>query len=123
LSSYKGLSLCTPTALPAGFYWPIGAEPSREYSLNGYPAVAAYATESSGNSILWMWTTWQAPPILDAPSQTITRAGTQYNLYYDSGHVRMVAWHIGKTLVWVTNTLLNDMTDQQMIALATSCQT
>jgi hypothetical protein len=34
----------------------------------------------------------------------------------------MVAWRLGATRVWATNTLRDDLTRGQMLALATSCQ-
>jgi hypothetical protein len=117
----KYLRVCAPTALPSGYNW--GAlSPAREYELDGHPAVAAWASEESGVSVLWMWSTWTQAPILSSPSETITRGGHSYQLYYDSGRLRQVAWSVGKTEVWVTNTLLNALSDSQMIALATSCQ-
>jgi hypothetical protein len=121
LAPYRNLQRCAPAALPPGYTWG-SSEPAREYTLAGYPAVAAWASVSSGVSVLWMWTTWQNPPILTDPSQTIVRGGHSYQLYYDSGHLRMVAWKVGATRVWVTNTLLNALSDDQMLALATSCQ-
>ena len=84
--------------------------------------MAAWATVQSGVSVLWMWTTWQDAPILTDPSQTVRRGGRSYQLYYDSGRLRMVAWKVGGTRAWVTNTLLNALTDSQMLGLATSCQ-
>jgi LCP family protein required for cell wall assembly len=121
LAPYHNLQRCAPTELPLGYTW--GAlSPAREYSLAGHPAVAAWATAGSGESVLWMWTTWQDPPILSDPSQTVVRDGRNYQLYYDSGRLRMVAWRIGSTRAWVTNTLLNALSDSQMIALANTCQ-
>jgi hypothetical protein len=70
-----------------------------------------------------MWTTWQDPPILSDPSQTIVRDGRSYQLYYDSGALRQIAWQIGGTRVWITNTLLNNLSNHEMIELAESCQT
>ena len=37
------------------------------------------------------------------------------------GKVRQVAWRVGPTRVWITNTLRDDLTRQQMLALAQSC--
>jgi LCP family protein required for cell wall assembly len=115
------LSLCAPSELPTGFSWGT-PDTAHTYSLDGHPAVAAWATEGSGDSVLWMWSTWQDPPILDAPSQTVKRGRRQYEIYFDSGHVREVAWMVGGTRAWVTNTLQDDLSDQQMLALAEGCQ-
>lgn len=122
LSPYEHqLNVCAPQQLPEGFYWGT-PDTARIYKLAGHPAVAAWATESSGNSVLWMWTTWQNPPILTDPSQRLRLGRRTYDLYYDSGKLRMVSWNLGHTVVWVTNTLLNDLTDAQMLSLATNCK-
>ena len=34
----------------------------------------------------------------------------------------MLAWRIGDTRAWITNTLRNELTSKQMVALARSCQ-
>lgn len=115
-----GMKMCHPTMLPPGYYWP-SSDGGRDYTLAGHPATAAYATSSSGNSILWMATTWQTPPILDSPTQSVYKDGRTYRLYFDSGVLRQVAWQIGATQMWVTNTLRNDLTSAEMMALATSC--
>jgi len=122
LAPYHNLQLCTPTKLPPDYSWGVGYT-TREYKLDGHHAVEAWASAGSGNSILWMWSTWQDPPILSDPSQTISRNGRDYQLYYDSGALRQIAWQIGSTRVWITNTLLNNLSDREMIELAESCQT
>jgi len=115
-----GLRICAPTALPGGFFWPTGA--ARSYALNGHPALAAYATAGAGNSVLWMYTTWQDPPILGNPSGTLTRGGRRYDLYTEHGKLRQIAWRLGPTAVWITNTLQDTLTNAEMIALASTCR-
>lgn len=115
------LTVCAPTRLPSGYTW--GSQsPVRAYRLGRFPAVAGWMSAGSGHSALWMWTTWADPPILHAPSQTVRRGGRSYNLYWDSGHLRMVSWHLGVTRAWLTNTLNNDLSARTMLALAASCR-
>jgi LCP family protein required for cell wall assembly len=116
----NGIRTCAPTKLPPGFTWPNGA--ARSYPIAGHPAIALYATAGSGDSVLWMYTTWQAPPILDEPSVTLRRAGRTLDVYTAGGHIQQVAWRVGSTRVWVTNTLRGTLTNAQMLGLATSCR-
>jgi LCP family protein required for cell wall assembly len=116
----SGIRTCAPAALPPGFYWPTGA--ARSYVLAAHPATALYATAGSGDSVLWMYTTWTDPPILRDPSGTLTRRGRTYALYTEHGRLRQVAFRIGATQVWITNTLQDDLTNAQMLALAESCR-
>jgi len=111
---------CIPTALPPDYHWP-DEDAARTYKLNGYPAIAAYATKASGVSALWMWTTWNDPPILDAASDAVRIHGKVYRVYWDSGSIRMIAWKTGNTTTWITNTLRNELTNKDMLALAGSC--
>lgn len=115
-----GLRTCAPSALPPGFFWPTGA--ARSYTLAGHPAIALYATAGSGDSALWMYTTWASPPILRDPSGSLTRARRTYELYTEHGRLRQIAWRIGATEVWLTNTLQDRLTNAQMLALAESCR-
>jgi LCP family protein required for cell wall assembly len=119
-SAANGIRTCTPTVLPPGFWWPSGA--SRAYAIAGHPAIALYATAGSGDSVLWMFTTWQDPPILDSPTATVHRAGRTYDVYTDAGHVHQIAWRVGATRAWITNTLRDTLTNPQMLALAASCR-
>jgi LCP family protein required for cell wall assembly len=118
----KGLRTCTPTALPAGYRWPSAQDAVHNYRLDDHPAAAMYATKGSGTSVLWTFTTWADPPILSGPTRTQRVGGKLYDFYYESGKLRMVAWRIGSTRAWVTNTLRNELSSQEMTGLARSCQ-
>ena len=112
---------CTPTALPPGFFWPE-ADGARGYRLAGHPAAALYATRGSGRSVLWMWTTWQHPPILESPSVIATRGGRRYELRVVAGRVHSVAWRIGDWRVWITNTLRDELSGRSLLKLAETCR-
>ena len=119
-SAANGIRTCAPTALPPGFFWPARA--ARSYAIAGHPAIALYATAGSGDSVLWMYTTWADPPILGSPTSTVSRGGRTYDLYTAGGHVHQIAWAIGSTRAWITNTLRDTLSNAQMLALATSCR-
>jgi hypothetical protein len=115
------MRVCAPTKLPPGYRWP-SQDAARRYVLDGHPAIAAYASAGSGMAVLWMETTWQDPPILASPTATFRPRGRSYDVYTESGgKVRQIAWRVGATRVWITNTLRDDLTRQQMLALAQSC--
>ncbi|HEU4657732.1 MAG TPA: LCP family protein [Capillimicrobium sp.] len=65
-------------------------------------------------------TTWKAPPILDNPSETRTIGGRDYDLFYDGKRLRMVAFRTDDAAYWVSNTLLQTLTEKQMLGIATS---
>lgn len=121
LTPLQGLRRCAPTALPPGYRWGERV-PARRYKLNEEAAVAAWATAGSGKSVLWMWSRWQTPPILEDPTKRVEYDSIPYDLYYESGKLRMVAWNLGTSRVWITNTLRNELTSKQMLALARTCR-
>lgn len=65
-------------------------------------------------------TTWQAPPLLDNPTETRTIRGRDYELFGDGSRLRLIAWRTKNAVYWVSNTLLQSLTNAQMIGLATS---
>jgi hypothetical protein len=65
-------------------------------------------------------TTWKSPPILDDPSERRRIAGRTYELFYDGGRLRIVAWRTPSAVYWLSNTLLRTLTNRQMLALARS---
>lgn len=115
----NGIRRCAPSKLPPGYVWPDGA--ARAYAIDGHPALAMYATAGSGRSALLMETTWQDPPVLDSPTKTVTVDGREYDLWYESGKLRQVAWRIGPTRAWLTNTLRDELSAGQLLAMAESC--
>jgi hypothetical protein len=69
-----------------------------------------------------MYTTWQDPPALTTASATLHRGGREYQLFTERRKVRQIAWRVGATRVWLTNTLQDSVSNAQMIALAASCR-
>lgn len=116
----NGIRTCAPRGLPAGFFWPSSA--ARSYVIARHPATALYATGGSGDSILLMYTAWADPPILDGPTTTVRRGGRTFDVYTAAGRIHQIAWHIGGTRAWLTNTLRDSLSNAQMIELAASCR-
>jgi hypothetical protein len=67
-------------------------------------------------------TTWKSPPILDDPSERRRERGRTYELFYDGGRLRIVAWRTARAVYWISNTLLRTLTNRQMLALARSAR-
>jgi LCP family protein required for cell wall assembly len=65
-------------------------------------------------------TAWRDPPILDDPSETITRNGRKLELFYDGRRLRLVAWRTKRAAYWVSNTLTQSLSEREMIAIAAS---
>ena len=65
-------------------------------------------------------TTWRRPPILEGPSETRTVDGRKLQIHYDGRRVRLVAWRTPRAVYWVSNTLLQTISERQMVAIARS---
>jgi hypothetical protein len=63
-------------------------------------------------------TTWKSPPILDDPTDKIQMRGRTYEEFYDGSRLRLVAWRTPKAVYWVSNTLSELLSNDQMRALA-----
>jgi LCP family protein required for cell wall assembly len=63
---------------------------------------------------------WSDPPILNNPSLTKTIRGREYDIYVDGDRVKMIAWHRGDNSYWVSNDLLQTLTNDQMVGIARS---
>jgi len=65
-------------------------------------------------------TNWKDPPILRSPSSIQKFDGQKYMIFRDSQRIRLVAWRSGGGTYWVSNTLPETLSDQQMIDIARS---
>jgi LCP family protein required for cell wall assembly len=65
-------------------------------------------------------TRWMDPPILAGPIEERTIKGRKFELHYEGDRLRLVAWRTPKAVYWVSNTLLQTLSEHQMIAIARS---
>jgi polyisoprenyl-teichoic acid--peptidoglycan teichoic acid transferase len=65
-------------------------------------------------------TTWKDPPILDSASEERRFGKRTFELHYDGDRLRLVAWRTPKAVYWVANTLLQTLSEPQMLAIARS---
>jgi polyisoprenyl-teichoic acid--peptidoglycan teichoic acid transferase len=63
---------------------------------------------------------WEDPPILSDPSLTKTINGRDYDIYVDGDRVKLVAWYRGENSYWISNDLLQSLTNDQMMGMARS---
>ena len=67
-------------------------------------------------------TNWLNPPLFANPTATLTIRGRTYMFIDDGSHWHDIGWRSGNALYWVSNTLLEDLSNAQMLALAESAQ-
>ncbi|HJU37876.1 MAG TPA: LCP family protein [Gaiellaceae bacterium] len=65
-------------------------------------------------------TTWNSAPILQNPTGTIPYRGGKLLLYSTGGALQRVALRKGNATYWVENTILNQLSNSTMIAIAKS---
>ena len=64
--------------------------------------------------------TWNSAPILQNPTGTIPYRGGKLLLYSTGGNLQMVALRTPRATYWVSNTILNQLSNSTMIAIAKS---
>jgi hypothetical protein len=67
-------------------------------------------------------TTWKDPPILEDASETRKIGRREYELHYDGDRLRLVAWRTDKGVYWISNTLLQSLSEAQMMGIARSAR-
>jgi hypothetical protein len=109
------------------FQVPIAGSYPRAYLLHDRQGIAHYAYRMTlvMNPALGQYygvqgTTWQNPPILNSPSSTKMVNGKQLLLFTNGSKVTTVAWKTPRAVYWISNTLTDDLTNQQMVAIAAS---
>jgi LCP family protein required for cell wall assembly len=92
--------------------------PFRVYSTDGHDAVRivyrTFANQYWGIQQL----AWTDPPILSGASLQRKIAGRTYRLYYEGSKLHLVAFEQAGAVYWVSNTLLNDLSNETMLAIA-----
>jgi LCP family protein required for cell wall assembly len=117
-------------------YYPTALEPGsdfdqkpRVYKINGSGegspprgGRAAYKWVFSrpeiGEYYGFMATAWRDPPILDDPDSERTIGDRDYKIYFDGDRVRMIAWQTDQGSFWLSNTLIESLSDQEMLQMA-----
>jgi LCP family protein required for cell wall assembly len=66
-------------------------------------------------------TNWQNPPLF-AHARIQAIGGREYWFVDDGSHIHVIGWRTHGVVYWLTNTLLEELSTQQMLALAKSAQ-
>jgi len=86
---------------------------------SAYPIyVAVFSAGQLGQFYDVQGTTWTSPPQLDSPGQTVRVGGRTYDLYYDSQHLKLVAWNEHGAAYWIHNTLTDAIPNGELLAIA-----
>jgi hypothetical protein len=64
--------------------------------------------------------TWNSAPILQKPSFTLVHHGQKLLVYTSGGAIQMVALRTPRATYWVSNTILNELSNSTMMAIAES---
>jgi len=63
-------------------------------------------------------TNWEDAPALEDKNFSAVIKGRQYDLYYSGPHLHMVVLRAGGATYWVVNTILDDLSNETMLAIA-----
>jgi LCP family protein required for cell wall assembly len=118
-----------PKLIVAGtsYEGPTAGEYPRSYRIRdpqGHPH-GSYRIVLAFNASLGQYygvqgTTWRDAPILSSPPEIRTVSGRKLELHFDGHKLRLVAWRTPQAVYWVSNTLSLDLSNAQMIGIATS---
>ncbi len=116
----RGIEIVYPRKLIAGSSF---VAPSRSYMLRGKrnKKHRAFRMVISAGRIGEYYglqgTTWRNPPILSGPSEERQVGGRKVKVFYDGDRVRLVAWKTRGAVYWVSNSLLQRLNLEQMLAI------
>jgi hypothetical protein len=115
-----------PTVLKAGSDYD---QKPRVYKINGTGRGSppegqrlaykwVFSTPELGEYYGFMATKWEDPPILDNPSEEREIGDRNYKLYYAGDRLRVVAWQEDDRSFWISNTLIQSLSEREMIEIA-----
>ena len=110
-------SLQTLAALPNEFH-AYNVPDEQGHSYSGYRIDWADGTSGGYYGIEGM--NWTNPPLFAHPTQTRTIGGRTYMIVDDGSHIHDIGWITSGRLYWVSNDLLENLSNDQMLAIARS---
>ena len=119
----RGLQVMYPRRLTPGAEF---IAPPRDYSVinrhnRSFHAFRIVISEGhQGEYYGIQGTSWNDPPIIRSPSSAEEHDGQRYMIFRDGPRVRLIAWHAAGALYWISNTLSESLSQQQMIDIARS---
>jgi hypothetical protein len=103
-------------------------QPARAYNVRDqgkrlrHAYVAVWRANALGGYYDFAGTDWRKPPIIAHPNEQRKINHVTYMIFTDGSHIHVVAWRRGKMVYWLTNTLLEDLSNEQMLAIARSAK-
>ncbi len=128
-----GISLLTPLRARAGFPLMVPTVLERSSyadSYNGDVPARVYAIEKKNKAVRLVFrtgageywgveeTTWGDAPVLADKSFRHDIGGREFDLYYAGSHLHMAVLKTKAATYWVTNTLLDSLSNETMLAIA-----
>jgi LCP family protein required for cell wall assembly len=92
--------------------------PLRVYKLGDHNAVRLTYTNGLGDFWGIQMTDWEDAPALGDPNDSTVIKRRKYRLYYNGPHLHMVVLEAGGATYWVTNTILDKLSNETMLAIA-----
>lgn len=98
-----------------------GTEPARAYRINGHDALRLVYRNGID---YWgiQQTSWTEAPILAGASTRRTIGGREYRLYFSGPRLHRIAFEENGAVYWVTNSLLDELSNETMIEIAKGLQ-
>ncbi|MEA2315164.1 MAG: polyisoprenyl-teichoic acid--peptidoglycan teichoic acid transferase [Solirubrobacteraceae bacterium] len=121
------LQLPFPALYPALQTGPSEQQMARPYALRDRQGhlhrayVVVWRQNTLGGYYDFEGTNWLDPPLF-AHARTQVIGGRSFKFVDDGSHIHVLGWRSGAVLYWVTNTLLEDLSNAQMLAIARSAQ-
>jgi len=129
-----GFPIYYPTRLPSGAYFAESNAEERVVDPRVYhirepdetihPAYRMVVVWEASDGIHYVGVQgirgWEDPPILDNPTVTETIHHREYEIFVDGDRIKTIAWHRGENVYWISNDLLETLTNEQMVGIATS---
>jgi LCP family protein required for cell wall assembly len=105
-----------PTVVATG-YRLDDTTPVRVYKLGDHNSIRLTYTNGVDFWGIQM-TDWDDAPVLGEPNDVTTIGKRTYRLYYNGPHLHMVVLEAGGATYWVTNTLLDKLSNETMLEIA-----
>jgi polyisoprenyl-teichoic acid--peptidoglycan teichoic acid transferase len=132
LAEARAIAPFLPFAVEAPRYQETTAESEpdtvRRYDIRGsggqlHPAYVIVVDQGElGQYYDVQGSSWADSPLLSHPIQEIPIGPRTYSLFYDGEHLKTIAWREGRAAYWIENTLTNNLSPQQMLAIAQQTQ-
>ena len=83
-----------------------------------YDAYRLVAQTGEGDYWGLQGTNWPDPPILDSPTRETRVGNRNYKLFFNGTKLHVVAWREGTGTYWISNSVLNNLSNETMLAIA-----